>query len=406
MKTKLVKLAIALSALLVIVSLSACAKAAPSTQTATPPSAQPANPAGSRPASPGASGAPTGKPGGATPQASAYPTPQTAGAKGSGTVTVDTYANLYFGTAGQIAKINVKLGDRVKKGTSLAKLDTTSLEAALAQAKVNLDQAKLAQTQAASSLASAQFNLDKTQAVSQIKDAITNAQWTIKAAQVNLDQARNSNDATAANNLTTYIANAQRDLGNQQKKLSLLLGQAEYAGVVTYDILGQTYDRLTIEDARMKQLAVESAQLTLDKSQDSINQAQKNVDVAQLQLNQATIVAPFDGLVATLNGNEGDVLAAPSQSQKPVVYLIDPATMELNIGVNELDMPKVKIGQKAVVSIDAFPGVKLDGQVTVISPSPTIQGGIVDYLVTVAFSVPSNIEAKVGMSGSATLLIN
>jgi multidrug resistance efflux pump len=407
MKTRLIKLAMALAVLMVIFSMTACGKAASSTQPpAAQSSAQPANPTGSRPAGPTGSGAPTAKPGGAAPQTSASPTPSISGIKGSGTVTVDTYSNLYFGTAGQIAKINVKIGDRVKKGTALAKLDTTTLEAALAQARVNLDQAKLGQTQAASTLATAQFNLDKTQVVSQVKDAITNAQWTIKAAQVNLDQARASNDATAANNLTTYIGNAQRELGNQQKKLNLLLGQAEYAGVVTYDIMGQTYDRLTVEDARMKQLAVDSAQLTLDKSQDSINQAQKNIDVAQLQLNQATIIAPFDGLVATVNGNEGDVLAAPSQSQKPVIYLIDPATMEVNIYVNELDMPKVKIGQKAAVSIDAYPGVKLDGKVTVISPSPTVQGGIVDYQVTVAFTVPSNMDAKIGMSASAAVLTN
>ena len=69
-------------------------------------------------------------------------------------------------------------------------------------------------------------------------------------------------------------------------------------------------------------------------------------------------------------------------------------------------MPKVKIGQKAGVSIDAFSGVKLDGQVAAISPSPTVQGGIVDYQVTIAFSVPSNTDVKIGMDGSAMISIN
>jgi HlyD family secretion protein len=401
MVSRLIKLAAFSLVIFMIISLNACSKADSSNPSPSQAAAQPSSIA----ARPGPSGSPPTRPGGAVPQPSASPAPQAIGAKGSGSVTVGTYANLFFGTAGQIAKINVKLGDRVTKGTELAKLDTTSLEATLAQTKVNLDQARLAQSQAASALASAQFNLDKTKAISDIKDAMTNAQWTIKAAQVNLDQARASNDTTAANNLTTYIANAQKDLDNQTKKLKALLATDQYSGFVSYDIYG-TYDRLTVEDARMKELVVEIAQQTLNKSKDSINQAQKNVDVAQLQLNQATITAPFDGLVATLNGNEGDMLPAPSQSQKPVVYLIDPNTMQLSIGVNELDVPRVKIGQKAAVSIDAFPGTNLDGQVTAISPSPTVQGGIVDYQVTIAFSVRGNIEVKVGMNGSAAVLIN
>ena len=103
------------------------------------------------------------------------------------------------------------------------------------------------------------------------------------------------------------------------------------------------------------QLAVESAQQTIDKSQDTITQAQKNLDLAQLQLNQATITAPFDGLVADVNQNTWDVVSAPASSQHPIIYMIDPTTMELIIGVNELDMPNVKLGQRPR-SLGCLPG--------------------------------------------------
>lgn len=153
----------------------------------------------------------------------------------------------------------------------------------------------------------------------------------------------------------------------------------------------------------MKQLLIDSAQLTVDKSQSTIDQAQKNLDLAQKQLNDATIVAPFDGVVATLDVKEGDIVAAPSQSQKPTIYLIDLTAMELNIYVNELDVPKVKVGQKAVIGVDAFPNAKLEGKVAAISPVPSVQGKIVDYEVKIAFSVPQATEIRVGMNAIAEI---
>ena len=401
MRSKQVLATAIVLALLMIVSLAGCSKGStapqstsqPSTTVSAPPSRQVNSSSGTLP--------------GATGAAAQTPTATSVMQKlvsGTGTLAVATYANLYFGTAGQIKTLNVNPGDRVTRGTFLAKLDTTSLEASLALAKVNLSQAILAQTQAQAALLNAQFTLDKTQAVSDQKDAITKLQTQITVAQMNISQAQGSQQ----NDYTYWVQNlkANQDaLKLQKQNLAQLLAQPQYSGVVVYDIMGQPYDRLTVEDASIKAAAVNSAQQTLNKSQDSINQAQKSLDLAQQQLDQATITAPFDGLVASVNQNQGDILSAPSQSQHPVIYLIDPSTMQMNIGVNELDMPKVSLNQKASISIDAYPGIKIDGYVAAISLVPTVQGGIVDYTVTVSFSVPSGVGARIGMDGRATITV-
>ena len=406
-------LAAILLSVIITVNLTSCTKTNPTAQ----PSSQPAGQNSTQPASPPNSLSPTpgqprtpGSQGGSTqaaqPSASQPATP-TKTVNGTGVISVATYANLYFGTAGQIKTISVKQGDTVTKGTVLAKLDTINLELAVAQAKVNLDQAKLAQTQGQSALQTAQFNLDKTQAISDIKDAITSDEWALKIAQVNIKQAGSAPDTSIAS-LNQYTADIQKSIKISTDKLTALLNTTQYADVKAYytsiTVL-QQYDLLTIQDIQMKQLAVVSAQQTLDKSQDVINQAQKSLDLAQTQLDQATIIAPFDGLIATVNQNERDIISAPAQSQRPIIYMIDPSTMQLNIGVNELDMPKVSLNQKAAINLDAFPGVKLSGQVSTISPLPTVQGGIVDYTVTITFSVPSNIVVRVGMNGSAAIAV-
>ena len=300
--THKIKISVLLMSLLLVFSLVACTPAKPSSS----PSA----------IKPSSSSTP-----GLTPSTAAPASPQRK-ISGVGTIGAVNYANLNFGSAGQIVAINVKKMDRVTKGTVLAKLDTADLEASLAQtkvaqdqaqvgltqAKVALDQAMLAQIGAKSSLAGAKFNLDKTQAILDIKDAITNDQMLIKAAQVQIQ----AGDTASTGYLNQYIKETQVDLSKQQKKLQDLLNTTQYADVKAYYTaitLNQQYDLLTVDDIRMKQLAVEAAQKSVDQAgsgitlaQTNIDQAnkgivlaQKNLDLIMKHLEQATITAPFDG---------------------------------------------------------------------------------------------------------------
>jgi HlyD family secretion protein len=427
MRNKILSAVLILSCLLVIISLVACsgkqsANTSGTTKNSqsmgTPPNGQILP--GTSGIAPGANILPSGTPAGNSNNSDKnnIAQNQTVIVVGSGTVAINNYANLYFGSAGRIASISVKQGDRVTKGTILTQLDTGSLKAAVYQAQVSLDQAKLAQaqcklalTQAKSSVATAQYNLDKTNAVSDIKDAITDDRLAVKAIEVNMKQALATGDSAAVTAYNQNMSTYQNDLTALQKKLNTLLSQAPYtaADQAVY-INGQKYDRLTVEDVQIKQLAVESAelsvnyaQLNLDNSQDAITLTQANLDLARQQLDQATITAPFDGLAANVNQNVGDYVASPSQLQNPIIYLIDSNSMEIKININELDIPSVKVGMKATVNLNAFPNKKLDGQITTISPVSTVQGGVVNYMVTITFSVPAGMDVRVGMKGSASI---
>jgi HlyD family secretion protein len=409
MRSRLVKVSVVFLVILLAVAAISCTRSQTTAPTA-PPAASPLTSATAKPGSPSGlppSGGPASKPASTPAATGTAPGSLASTVKGAGTITVDRYANLYFGTAGQIAVMNVKVGDQIKKGAVLAKLDTTSLEAAVAQATVNLDQAKLAQTQAKSSVVTAQYNLDKTKAVSDIKDAITDDLLAIKVAEVNQKQAQAIGDSAAIASLNQNLVVYQKDLKAQQDKLAKLLSQDPYtsADVAIY-INGQKYDRLTVQDIQNKQLAINIAEQTVDKSQATINQTQKALDVAQLQLSQATIVAPFDAIVATVNQNAGDIVSAPSAAGRAIIYIIDPGTLQLIIGINELDMPKVKSGQKANVVLDAYPDSKIEGKVSVISPLPTVQGGITDYNITITFPAPANVDVRIGMNATAAIVVN
>jgi RND family efflux transporter MFP subunit len=340
---------------------------------------------------------------------------------GSSKVGVGTDAKPSLVSGAKIAKLSVKEGDIVSKGQVLARLETDNLVSALyqaqvaqAQSEVAVTQSQTVMTQAQTSLTAAQFNLDRTQTVADIKDSITTLQNRITAAQVNLDQAKASNDISGINVMTSYLASIQIELLNQQYKLQTLLSQPQYAGVLTYNILGQTYDRLTVEDVRLKQLAVESAHLSITQAQQNIelakrtlDQAKKAVTVAQTQIDNATITSPIDGIAVTVNVKEGDIVSPSSALSGPPIYIIDPTTMQVAAQIDEVDIANVKLGQKVNITLDSTPNVIYEGKVNSIAMAPVSNpqnSGVVVYEVEVGFVNPPPPEVKLGMSATADII--
>jgi RND family efflux transporter MFP subunit len=372
-------------------------------------------------------------------------------ANGSGKVDVETDAKPSFGNGGKLVKLNVKEGDKVTKGEVLAQLETDSLELALSQAKTNAAQAQTALTQtqvmltqtevgltqaqagvsqAEAGLNSAQFNLDRTQAVSDIKDKINEIEWEIKIAKMRIQETQAVSDRSAADYWNSQIQQYDRDLANQQKKLADLLDNAEYqgTGALTYDIFGETYDRLTLEDVRSKQLQVEIARQSvtqanqsvdqakqtvelakqnIETAQSSLDQAAKAVQVAQTQLNDATIVSSIDGTAVTVNVKEGDRVSPAAALPTTPIYIIDTNTIEVTAQIDEIDITGVKLGQAVIINLDSAPDTKYAGTVKSISMVPVTNAqnsGVVVYEVKVGFNSPPPFEVKLGMSSTVDIV--
>lgn len=138
-----------------------------------------------------------------------------------------------------------------------------------------------------------------------------------------------------------------------------------------------------------------------DTAQFELIEAQAALEDAQKQLEEATITAPFDGIIAEVNAEVGD-LVSPN---KPVIILVDPSELEINAIVDELDVFKVKPGQKARIIFDALPMVKLQGEVKNISPLAIKQAGVVSYPITISVKPPGNLQLKGGLSASVDIIV-
>ncbi|HXI16379.1 MAG TPA: efflux RND transporter periplasmic adaptor subunit [Chloroflexota bacterium] len=167
--------------------------------------------------------------------------------------------------------------------------------------------------------------------------------------------------------------------------------------------------QLDVEKARA-QLDIERQKLTATRAGTTfdLQSLQKDVEKAKLDLDQlegnysdARIVAPFDGKVTKVNGKSGDNV----QAFNPVISLSSPANLLINAQIAESDMPKLAVGQRALISLDAFPGQTINGTVQTLPSSVVTQQGVVadkNTKITVEWTRPG---AQLGMNARVQIVV-
>jgi multidrug efflux pump subunit AcrA (membrane-fusion protein) len=161
--------------------------------------------------------------------------------------------------------------------------------------------------------------------------------------------------------------------------------------------------RLDLEDA--KDVATNAAgeatgapnPLNIEIKEQGLKKSQVALTEAGKKLQQATIVAPFAGLIAAVNVVPGDQVTADAVA----VRLIDPVNFQTDVLVNETQVYQLKIGTPATVQVVAVPNVTFPAMVKLISETPTVTSNVVNYTVTVALD-PVDAAAIQALSATQT----
>lgn len=213
--------------------------------------------------------------------------------------------------SGEITELNVREGDSVKKGMVLA--------------RIYADLYKLQADQAASGVAQSQAQ-------------VGNSEASLEALRAQLDQAQK-----------TY---------QMQKKLfdEKVISRNEY----------------NIAEANFKaaQANFNAAQQGIRSGRASVQSAQTSLARANKDLGRTVIVAPMDGVVSLLNVKKGEKVAGNSFTLgTEILRIADMSKIEVRVDVGESDIPKVHLGDSAMVTVDAYSDRKFRGIVTQISSS-------------------------------------
>jgi len=130
----------------------------------------------------------------------------------------------------------------------------------------------------------------------------------------------------------------------------------------------------------------------------AILQKERALSEAIEKLEDYTITAPFDGTVASVEVDKGDEIVANA-----AVATVITDNLVATITLNEVDIAKVKVGQKATLTFSALEDLTMTGKVAQVNSVGAVSQGVVSYEVTIALDT-ENSQVKPGMSISATII--
>ena len=113
-----------------------------------------------------------------------------------------------------------------------------------------------------------------------------------------------------------------------------------------------------------------SRRAACDTTHADVTQAQARVKVTKVEQGRTVLVAPFDGTVADIVGELGEYTtpSPPGVATPPAIDLIDDSCLYIEAPMDEVDAPKVHVGQPARVTLDAMPGKVLPAHVKRVAP--------------------------------------
>jgi HlyD family secretion protein len=322
----------------------------------------------------------------------------------AGSLTPPTEFILAFSSAGKVYEIPVIEGQTVKQGDLLARLEDNIQAEADFQAlftHAGVIQVELAVVTAQEALDDAIDDLkyrvgsDTYYWEGQLKQAeetlaMYNADANISAeqkteAQNAVNKARIKQDYFLEQNLD-YLEK-EDDWRPDASDIALARANLENA-------------KVALQDAEAALEIVKSGPTALRSPLTALGTEMARLEGARQKVENTRLMSPADGVVTTLFFQAGEY---PNPGA-PVAALSDLNNLEAEVNLDETDVSRIQVGLPVTVSVDAFPGQQLIGQVTEIALSADVQSGVVLYPVTIRVKA-GNLPLRSGMTINATFQI-
>lgn len=143
-----------------------------------------------------------------------------------------------------------------------------------------------------------------------------------------------------------------------------------------------------------------------DLAEARVASQQAATDLAAAQLGFTKIYAPISGVIGSVSTQEGETVAAEFVSPT-FVTIIDLSRIEVRAYVDETDIGKVKAGQEASFTVDAYPGATFHGVVTAIYPKAEIRDNVVNYIVIINIeNIPEGTQLRPEMTTYVDIVNN
>lgn len=259
----------------------------------------------------------------------------------SGAVSPVTQVTVGTQVSGQIKDLYVDFNAEVKAGQLLAVIDPETFEYRVRSAQADVDAARAV-------VLTAQAN-------------VVAAKAQVSRAQTDLAEARRTHDRNLMLVGKGFVAQSEADKSN-----ALVNTSAESVKA--------TEAQLGVSDAQVK-----SAQASVVQREAALSQAR--VDLARTR-----ITSPVNGIVIKRAIEQGQTVAASLQAPELFIIARNLRDMQVEASIDEADVGRIRPGQKATFTVDAFPGQTFEGAISQVRKAAVNVSNVVTYVAVVTFS--------------------
>ena len=259
----------------------------------------------------------------------------------SGAVNPVTQVSVGTQVSGQIKDLYVDFNSEVKAGQLIAQIDPETFEYRVRQSQADVDAARA---------------------------AVLTAQANAAASRAGISRAQ------------VDLAEAQRDLERKQslvEKQFIAQSEADKARA----LVNTTGESLKLAQA---QAGVTEAQIK--SAQANVAQREAALAQARIDLTRTRITSPVNGIVIKRAIEKGQTVAASLQSPELFVIAKNLRDMQVDASIDESDVGRIRTGQKASFTVDAFPGQTFEGEVRQVRKAAQTVANVVTYVAVVGFS--------------------
>ncbi|MCY7306782.1 MAG: efflux RND transporter periplasmic adaptor subunit, partial [Rhodoferax sp.] len=267
--------------------------------------------------------------------------PLSATVSASGAVNPVTQVSVGTQVSGQIRDLLVDFNSEVKAGQLIAQIDPETFEYRVRSAQADVDAARAA-------VLTAQANT-----------AASRAQ--VSRAQVDVDEARRDLERKQALVEKQFIAQSEAD-------------RARALVNTTTETVKATQAQVAVTEAQIK------------TAQANVAQREATLAQARIDLARTRVTSPVDGIVIKRAIEKGQTVAASLQSPELFVIAQNLSDMQVDASVDESDVGRIRNGQRATFTVDAFPGQTFEGSVRQVRKAAQTIANVVTYVAVIGFS--------------------
>jgi HlyD family secretion protein len=278
----------------------------------------------------------------------------------SGTLNAVTTVQVGSQISGQVIDISADFNTQVKKNQVIARIDPATFELRVNQARADVDAAKSAVAVAGSNLAAQQAELGRV--------------------KVNL-------------------AEAERDLARKK-----MLVSKNFISPAELDKAKSLYDS-TREQIKAVEAQIHVNESQIDSAQAAVKQREALLKQAQVDLERTVIRAPVDGTVILRNIDAGQTVAASLQAPTLFTIAQDLRDMQVEAAIDEADVGRLRVGQGATFTVDAFPRRSFSGEIRQIRKSPVNVQNVISYTVVISAANPDQ-SLLPGMTANVRVVVD